>query len=367
MLTCKVWRLRSRAAAACLCATGSVLIATAGSAFPAVAIATAAGTGWVAQKLPSGTPVLEGVSCVNADDCWAAGSRFARDGDWYPAIVATTDGGVRWVSQKLPSAVNGSVLGISCTSARDCVAVGSEDSPVSIGDGSAGLTLVTSNGGATWQAEPLVPNNGFQSVSCTSTTRCWAVLINSVVFTTNAGASWVTQYSSRHQALNSVTCDGAHCLAAGQSKIRPEDGIMLATFNGGATWQRERLPTRTPGLGSVACPTESTCWASSLNGAVGHVIVTHDGGRTWETQLAAADSFSAIACASASDCWVVGQAGNIDATSNAGRTWSAQPAPSPRDYLFAIACTRARCWAVGQLVGGRAKSLEGAIITRAVQ
>jgi hypothetical protein len=147
------------------------------------------GTTWTIQNSanPSGTTFdfnlnyspqnrLLGVSCVSPTACTAVGEYVNNDG--VQVTLAEHWNGTTWTTQTTPNpngATNSVLLGVSCTSATACTAVGEYVNPNGVW-----VTLAEHWNGTTWtiQTSPNPrggTNNLLQGVSCTSTTACIAV------------------------------------------------------------------------------------------------------------------------------------------------------------------------------------------------
>ncbi len=201
------------------------------------------------------------------------------------------------------------------------------------------------------------PSN-LESVSCPTTSRCWAVGWRSptvpgarIVATSDGGRTWTSQTSPVTDALESVSCPSVtHCWAVSIS------GQIIATTNGGASWSTQTSPT-TAGLRGVSCPTTSQCWAvGTLSGSSTTIITTSNGGTTWTSQSAPSAAYLMdVSCATTSNCTAVGQTAApccdpaIFATTNGGATWTAQTAPNlAASDLVSVSCpTASVCWAAG--------------------
>ena len=99
-------------------------------------------------------------------------------------------------------------------------------------------------------------------------------------------------------------------------------GLLLATTDGGATWQRKTFGGELTGV----------TFADARHGwvvgdrAIG-ILGTTDGGRTWRQEPSAARyDASTVACVSANDAWALGydertQRDVVLATTDGGTTW----------------------------------------------
>jgi hypothetical protein len=193
------------------------------------------------------------------------------------------------------------------------------------------------------------------------------------------------------------------CLTASRCLAVGEDGTMLATTDGGRTWNREASPTRAP-LYRIACAPPASCYVIARPGTI---LVTHDAGAHWaaralplhvpglalpgcmigdptvpQGEIPCRLGLLGISCPSALTCYAVATApsgygtnpvsqtsggepgSSLWLTRDGGATWTRQPIPpgvvcdgdcnGPYGYpLEWVSCAPAGpCWAGGnQLVG----------------
>ena len=133
----------------------------------------------VAQPpVPAGTTsaALSGVSCTTSADCAAVGAYTQADGT--TAGLAELWNGRAWanVSVKLPAgSVGGDLFGVSCSSSKSCVAVGSYGNA----DGDIVALAASWNGKAWTASQPSAPAGSLaaalQGASCLSSAACVAV------------------------------------------------------------------------------------------------------------------------------------------------------------------------------------------------
>jgi hypothetical protein len=151
-------------------------------AAPTTSLAPAAAGTWSLVPSPNTGPTqyntLYGVACPSASDCWAVGYYQAGTGSHSRTLIEHWDGS-SWsiVSSPNSSASESNfLLGVTCTSATDCWAVGHHDS----GNVAVFLTLILHYDGTSWSvvSSPNVTeaqDNEFRSVTCTSSADCWTV------------------------------------------------------------------------------------------------------------------------------------------------------------------------------------------------
>jgi hypothetical protein len=133
--------------------------------------------------------VLDGLACASAASCWAAGLAGSFSG-MLPTSKLLGEvlrwNGKKWFKQTVPnpgggrSGADNALFGITCSSARNCWAVGSSGS---FSAGPATLNLALRWNGTKWSLiktpEPggtgTDDSNILNSVRCTSAANCWAV------------------------------------------------------------------------------------------------------------------------------------------------------------------------------------------------
>ena len=248
--------------------------------------------GWAITQNPNSTSPsqtgLTAVSCLSASDCFAVGSdRFDTTGD--TPLVEHWDGNT-WTVGSTPSGVGG-LSGIFCTSHNACVAVGWTGTSSS----NAGLVLVWD--GLTWTASTAATPSG----------------------TPTGNASW---------SLSAVSCtSGQACTAVGGISNAAAPGVTLVERWDGHTWTIQPSPSpmgTAIGLTGVSCTSAQSCVA------VGSYTPTRD--PNTPTQLA---NLTTLPLAERWD----------------GQTWTILSVPLPSGtlgLLNGISCTSARaCVAAG--------------------
>ena len=110
------------------------------------------------------------------------------------------------------------------------------------------------------------------------------------------------------------------------------------------------MPGPLTALYGVSCPTASDCFAVSANGG-GSVVATTDGGTTWNRQKlpSTVQDLTSISCPTASNCWAGGYGFGVNlvvSTTTSGNTWAAQTPPSGYAFLGVVSSAAATdCWA----------------------
>ncbi len=306
---------------------------------------TDGGTSWSAHDLGIAAAHIADLSFVDADNGWAAVWVQTRNGGDNPTLIAhTSNGGVTWAREgvNLPA------------TAVDFV-------DASHGWSCGGNTVCsTGNGGRTWSAHRLGRGWYLNDVVFTDPSHGWVVGYREIncgstdypiiLATSNGGATWHKQYFPSGypdgQILNAVSfVDADHGWAVGSGSSEDGASTVLATTNGGATWQEQTSGT-TADLLSATFVDASHGWLSSRDS----VLATTDGGADW-TAHDAGISVTAVSFADTLHGYAVGPSGALATTTDGGASWQVHSNSTPREglpLLFSITFTDLdHGWAVG--------------------
>jgi len=179
------------------------------------------GQSWTTSALPPSffPSDQSALDCFPNGRCVASGSEgFGPKGQGLASMIYSTDAGATWASATTPTMPAMSGL-MSCSDDSHCVTI--ESSNDSNGFLTVSGELVTNDGGLTWSALAVTgltaPSAStpmyIDSISCPTTSNCWA---------------------SAH--VYESTCQGS-------CPYVPDEAVMLATNDGGLTWNAEPLPT----------------------------------------------------------------------------------------------------------------------------
>jgi hypothetical protein len=254
-------------------------------------VASAAATGWAIQLTPnpsSGTsPRLDDVSCASATSCVAVGT-YGHGASQNSRVLAERWNGRKWsiLAVRVPrGSMSSSLLGVSCTSATACTAVGAYQTTES-----AELPLAEHWNGTRWSLQGMhhparSPETQLFGVSCPSARRCTAV---------------------------------------GYQTNRSGTGLTLAEHWNGKKWSVQATPAVAGSpfarFAGVSCSSSTSCTAagwytvSATNNDV-LTLAEHWNGKKWSVQRTAnvstaSDSLlDGISCRSASVCTAVGSYG----------------------------------------------------------
>ena len=315
-----------------------------------------------------------GDSCTSATWCVAVGSKLDGSGEAIP--LAQVWNGSRWSDQTTPDPAGstGSTLdGVSCTSPRACTAVGTSST-----SGNDVATLVEKWNGTSWSLQsspdPDTSNSGLLGVSCVSGSDCMAVgyVTSGTLAEGWNGSSWTVESTPGPSPadLYGVSCRSADaCTAVGFSPTTSGGKTLSEVWNG-SSWTVESTPhpagASISQLAGVSCTSAEACIAVGyyLKRSSGYRALIERRNRTnWAVGASSNPAstsevrLSDVSCRSATRCTAVG----YYATKHSykalaemwnGSRWSIESTPNPRGgtevELNGVSCgSRSDCIAVG--------------------
>jgi hypothetical protein len=350
------------------------------------------GKTWAIQSTPNPAgpaAALDGVACPSSTACTAVG--FSFDSSDTLLTLAMRWNGTSWAIQSTPSpgaAVGSSLYGVACASPTTCTAVGTYDGGISVGD----VTLAERWDGVSWTVQSTPDPAGatdseLLGVACTAATACTAVgefVNSSYVPVTLAerwnGASWTVQSTpdptgATDSTLFGVDCAAAtSCTAVGTYTAKSHAILTLAERWDGTSWTVKSTPN--PARGTLVGLDQVTCTSATACTAVGAYTATSGkrdtlaerwNGTSWTIQStsnqagATESGLTAVACTTATACTAVGSYINSSnktvtlAERLHGKSWKVESTPNQagttQSQLTGVACTSAtRCIAVGSYV-----------------
>lgn len=184
--------------------------------------------------------------------------------------------------------------------------------------------VTTTNGGASWTSTKINNLNYAKSISFPNSTVgyiCPAYVDSTVLKTTDGGTSWnpTVSYPGNCILKTLFFLDSDTGFVAGFSNDESRFSTFMRTYNGGISWKKYDLPMFTPNA------FESMWFTSGKKGfalSFGRVVMTTDGGDTW--QIMNSDTMTKLNSIFFSDQntgYAVGDGGRIIKTVDGGSTW----------------------------------------------
>ena len=242
--------------------------------------------------------------------------------------LVTVDGGGSW------EVVDKSKLQLKAVAAVDASTAWIVATAGSLGDPGNGVLLRTSDGGATWGRTSFGAAM-LADVAFADARHGVLVALDRIWTTSDGGRTWKLRRRLGMTVLTSVFAgDARHTWVAGWDT---QDGLplVLASENGGSSWRRLSIDVPAPSPGAlqagqiVAAGAGTALEAGSagqtslwLTCAAG-VLASRDGGETWELQQVPAGTPQAIAAADRQYVLATTTSQPVLATSDGGATWLA--------------------------------------------
>lgn len=353
-----------------------------------IGFASGSGSNWSIVSSPNVTfestnyssVYIKATTCASASECWAVGYFFPPNQGSAQAFIEEWNG-TAWTVANSP-AINSysvSLNDVRCASSSDCWAVGSFLDPNTSSD----KTLIEHWDGAAWSvvASPNTSSpqyNVLFAVTCASGSNCWAVGYsdNGPLIEHWNGTAWTiasapTAGGGFNNFLNDVVCNSASdCWAAGRyfGSTSPPGYKTLLEHWDGTVWSIVASPNGDPSkftdnyLNGITCTSSSNCWTvgyvqNMSTGGYG-TLVEHWDGNAWSMVNSPSTTPVAqpqrVSCASASDCWMVGNFGGNTLTEHwDGNSWSLVSSPdadpTQGNRLYGVFCLAGNnCWAAGE-------------------
>jgi len=259
---------------------------------------------------------LNSIHFINPDVGWTVGIDTGDDG----VVLKTTDGGSSWTLTRLAQKQTPICVFFADADSGwiggSTPLLGEEES---IGGPSA--ILATTDGGHTWHPQYNLPLSILR-IFFVDRMNGWVSGTRGVIYsTTDGGLTWDKQRTEIEAADGPIdfAADGAKQFAirglqfidkdhgfAAASASEQQAGRMLVTSNGGATWQRQWMVAGA-GVRDVFFLSPNEGWALTDQGP--YVNHTVDGGRTWLSEPKVFEQdvvLSRLGGADAQHVWAVG-------------------------------------------------------------
>lgn len=243
-------------------------------------------------------------------------------------VIATTDGGVTWAATATdPFAADEDILSATCfridkDTVRWLVVRGPEaapTNPLEIG--------YSDDSGATWtnvdvEAAGTRAANDSGALFALDKRHIWLVSTGGYIFfSEDGGITWTPQSEGE---LTTVDLNAIHFDEGGQNGVAVGDtGVVLITRDGGETWEAGTTITGTPDVYCVKVADGSRFYVGTSDG---NIYVTFDRATTWESQFVlASGAVNDIDIVNDFVLWAAVDnstpVGTVYRTRNGGRDW----------------------------------------------
>ena len=170
--------------------------------------------------------------------------------------------------------------------------------------------------------------------------RGWVVgAFGTIAHTSDGGASWQAQPSKTTQQLYDIDfVDAQHGWIVGRQ------GLILHTADGGTTWEPQTSGTDQHLFGID--------FADAQNGVAvgdfGAIVTTRDGGQHWENHALSEDVILYdVFMLDSNRGWIAGELGTVLATTDGGLTWAKEDTGGGKTLFGIYFADAQRGWAVG--------------------
>jgi hypothetical protein len=330
------------------------------------------------------------ISCGSPKSCLAVGENLSRPD--HPTPVAEAWNGTAWrsIPVPIPKTVTNVFAGdVSCPSATSCLVVGTYEPLAEAGGPDQPYAMTWNGTSLTPTPVPPAPKGrpivSLSGVSCFSARSCVAVGFSldpgaPIAVETWNGAKWTLRTAGIGRDVpiaipNAVSClSVTSCVVAGEAfPVAGVERMFLARWNGSRLTAMKATPPAgaktVTMLNDVSCASPNSCVAAGMStnsaGTSGFGFAEVWNGVSWTAHKVAVPSGDAesalfgVSCVAGGHCVAVGsvsraKASRATALSYNGRTWSAQNVPGPgkgRSSDFGgVSCQKAaECVAIGEI------------------
>ncbi len=224
--------------------------------------------------------------------------------------------------------------------------------------GDLGRVFHTVDGAKTWERQDAGSKVPFMGIACAEGGPLWAAgQSGQIAQSKDKGKTWQMQASGSKRELLGIAFANAQ-----RGIVVGDFGTMLRTDDGGATWNQIPLPqdiklpvevaeTVDPGdvvLYGAAFADPEHVW---IAGEFGVILASSDGGLTWQSQTSTVEeTLFGIFFADQQRGWATGIDATLLATTDGGISWHKQEVETPRGFslaLYDVAVRGSYGWAVG--------------------
>lgn len=303
-------------------------------------IITFAQEGWI-ERTPSGSlPGLYGVYAIDKDNIWVVGEQGT--------ILHSKDAGSNWINS--PIVTRDNLIRTEF--------INPDTGWVIVGSSSDSSIFRTTNGGSSWQFQPLwsvAPNEyltlDIDFVAGAEGEPMWGYVtggLGQVWRTVNYGDNWenIRGDCGNGNFWSSCFCDKNTGWFVGTSSTTNPCTILNMT-DGGSAWLEQANPTDQP-LREVSFADPQRGVAVGL---VGTILYTADGGQNWESRPNNGYRWQSVFLTESGKAWAVGDKGRIAFSNDWGYTWVPQESGVDAELWEVFFINDNEGWIVGGGIG----------------
>lgn len=195
--------------------------------------------------------------------------------------------------------------------------------------GDNGYLGYTTDGGKSWVKQALATTENLNEVYFRGDDNGYILAGRQIFISRDKGRTWRETKVIELSELKGLTpeflsvrfADKRRGFIVGSVANKNEivvDSLVLQTLDGGETWQRVKVPSKTE-LFHIDFVGEERGW---IVGDKGTILVTEDGGSTWQTQFSGTDrALRGVDFRNSQEGYAVGGRGTILRTENGGKSW----------------------------------------------
>ena len=221
--------------------------------------------------------------------------------------------------------------------------------------GDAGYLAHTENGGKSWTQQNIGTTENINEIYFRNNDNGYLVAGRKMFITKNGGRNWnetrifnLNDFRNLSPEFLSIRfADKKRGIVIGSLLNKNNDvvdSLVLRTEDGGETWRRVIVPTKTE-LYHLDFVGSSRCW---LVGDGGLILTSNDGGATFQKQISGTDKdLYNVDFRDENEGYAVGSKGTILRTENGGNTWSSVKTSFPETMMRVDFADDKNGWIVG--------------------
>ena len=296
--------------------------------------------GWIDCTPSDNLPGLYGVYAIDTESIWVVGEQAT--------VLRSDDNGLSW--DNIPVITQQDLIKVEF--------INPDTGWVIVGSTSDSSIFRTTNGGSSWQFQPLwsvAPNEyltlDIDFVAGTEGEPMWGYVtggLGNVWRTANYGEVWenIRGDCGNGNFWSSCFCDKNTGWFVGTSSATNPCTILNMTDGGGA-WLEQTNPSDQP--------LREVCFANSQRGIavglVGTILYTEDGGQNWEARPNQGYRWQSVFLTKSGKAWAVGDKGRIAFSNDWGYTWVSQESGVDAELWEVYFIDDNQGWIVGGGIG----------------